>query len=822
MALIWEVCSKPGSMVFNYLKIAFRNLSRNKIYSLINILGLSLGVACCLLLILYIQDEASYDKHQNRLDDLYRVVTTLETNGDILKMTTCSPPIAMAMRDEIPEVESAVRVLNPPGVARNLIRYEDKLFYETDGFMADSTLFEVLTYDVIKGNPNRALVEANSVVISEALSNKIFGDNIALDKIISISQGGDAINYKVTGVFREIGKSHIKANFFTSITSEGFAKELTTDPEYTNQWAGENFVPAYVKLAAGSDKKEVIKKMNAMLMRHGAKEIEEMGRKKTLSLEPVKDIYLRSDIRQSPRIVYTYVIASIAVFILLIACINFMNLSTAKATKRAAEIGIRKVMGAYRSSLVGQILGEAMVIVIISLLLSVIMVQISLPFFNDLTGKIISFNTENIEFFILALAVIAVVTGIVAGSYPAFYISSFQPSDVLKGKFKTSSSSGLLRRSLVVFQFMIAITLVCVMLIISDQLNYMQEKDLGFDSHAKIVLPLRTVAARKIYEPLKRELQNESSIKKVAGADYVPGSEVFGDGFYYPKGGNMETAVDIHRDNIDVGYLELMGIKLLGGRHFTENRKSESQNKYILNRTAAKKLGFTPEEIIGEMINNEWDGQKSSYEIIGVVEDFHQTGLKDEIEPLLFELAETAEDYSFITLDVDTENFQKTIDIIEKKWKSLAENTPFEFTFLDDSIQQQYNDDRKVSSIITSFTLIAMLISCLGLYGLSSYMAERRFKEIGVRKVMGASVKQVVSLMSGEFIKLVLIAFVISVPLSWYTMHQWLTGFAYKTPIDPMIFMTAGSTALFIALITVSFESIKAALTNPVNSLKNE
>jgi putative ABC transport system permease protein len=811
-------------MIFNYIKIALRNLTRNKVYSLINILGLSLGVGCCLLLSLYIEDEISYDKHHDRLNDIYRIVTEFTVDIENQKMRTTSPPIALTMRDEIQEIESATRALNPPGVPRCLIKYEDKLFYETDGLIADSSLFEVLTYDIIEGNQKTALVEPNSVVISDKLSKKLFGNESGLDKIITIGQGGEPAEYKVTAVFKDRYNSHLAANFFISMSSStGFAKWLTSDPDATQEWAGQNFVPAYVKLIPGADKDVVIKKMNQVLMKYGADDIKAMGRKKSLSLEPVKDIYLRSDVGQSPRIIYIYVIASIAVFILLIACINFMNLSTAKATKRAGEIGIRKVMGAFRSSLISQILGEAMVIVTLSLLISVIFVQVCLPFFNDLTGKSISFASENIAFLLLALAGIAIFTGLIAGSYPAFYLSSFQPAQVLKGKFTMSNSSGWLRRGLVVFQFMIAITLVCGMIIISKQLSFMQSKDLGFNSDAKIILPLRSASARNNHDGLMQELKNSGAVKQAAATEYVPGSHVWSDSFYYQDGGNMETAIDIRRNGVDEHYMKMMNIKLMAGRQFSDNRKMENEsNNVIINRTSANKFGIAPEEIIGRKIYTDWNGIKYTKTIIGVMDDYHQNDLKEEIVPMFFQMPDSTKRYDFMVLDVNTSNFEQTITRIESTWKSIIIDTPFEYSFLDDNLRKQYDEDRKVSSIITSFTMIAMLISCLGLYGLSSYMAERRFKEIGVRKVMGASIGQIVQLMSKEFVKLVVVAFLISVPLAWYAMDKWLSGFAYKIEIDVFIFVYAGAAALVIALLTVSFESMKAAMSNPVESLRNE
>ena len=586
-------------MLKNYLKIALRNLLRHKAYSAINIFGLALGVACCLLLTLYILDETSYDKHHQRTEDLYRIVSKFQSDKGLDRLRTASPPIAMTMKEEIPEVESAVRVLNPPGVAQSLIRYQDNLFYETDGFLADSTLFDVFTYELIEGNPKKALTIGNSVVLSEKLSQKLFGHELALDKIINISMGGTPREYKVTGVFAEKGKSIITANFFTSMTSEGWGEWIRTEGE--KQWAGNNFVPSYLKLVAGHDLVDVEKKMNDVLLNHGAEAMKALGLHKTLSLEPVKDIYLKSDVGQSPRITYIYVVASIAVFILLIACINFMNLSTAKATKRAAEIGIRKTMGASRASLIQQILGEAMLIVIFSIVICIVFVQLALPYFNQLTDKSISFNSGNFMYILMASIILVIVTGVVAGSYPAFYLSSFQPAQVLKGKLNLGNSTGRLRQALVVFQFMIAITLGCGIFIISGQLSFMQETNLGFDSRAKIVLPLRTDEARNQYDALKKEIESNNNIKSVSGATYMPGSTIWSDMMFYADGGNMDKAVDIRRNTIDVGYMEMLDMKLLAGRTFTDNRQMDSKAKLIVNRTSATKLGFTPEKMVGKM-----------------------------------------------------------------------------------------------------------------------------------------------------------------------------------------------------------------------------
>lgn len=809
-------------MLKNYFKIALRNLLRDKVYSLINISGLSLGIACCLMLALYVLDEYRYDRHHERLNDLYRIDTKFESVIGFDKLGSASPPIAMTLRQEIPEVESAVRILNPPGVAESLIKYEDKIFYETGGFIADSTIFDVLSYTLKEGNPKKVLTDANTVVISETLAHKIFGNESGINKNIIISQAGPPINYKVTGVFKDSEKSFLHANFFTSMMSEGWGEYIRTNPEAANEWAGQNFVPSYVKLAPGHSKADVEKKINDVLVKYGAENMKVLGLKKTLFLEPIKDIHLKSQIDKNPRITFIYIISSIAVFILLIACINFMNLSTAKATKRASEIGIRKVMGAFRSSLIRQILGEAFIIVAISVAISIMLVQIALPFFNQLSAKSISFNNDNIASFLIALLALTIVTALIAGSYPAFYMSSFQPVAVLKGKFNLSSTSGRLRQILVVFQFMIAIVLVCGMLVIAKQLTFTREKNLGFNTQAKIVLPLRTSHARDQYEALKKEIQRNNTVLEVSGAEYIPGTTIWNDMMFYTDGGNMDNAILNRRNQVDAGYLELLGIKLVAGRSFTANRKLESNGKVIINETSARKFGFEPDKIIGKHVYFDWHGEKSTFEVIGVMSDYNQTSLKDPVLPVMFEIAETPNRYKFIVASVNPSTFNETIMSFEKTWKTLIVDTPFEYAFLDDTIQKQYDEDRKVSKIITTFTIISMIICSLGLFGLSSFMAERRFKEIGIRKVMGASVTQIVSMMSKEFIKLVAIAFIIAVPLAWYVMDQWLNNFVYKTRIDVLLFLYAGLGAALLAILTISYESIRAASANPVNSLRSE
>jgi len=816
-------------MFTNYLKLALRSLMRNKAYSFINIFGLALGITCCLLLSLYIRDEMSYDKHHKHANDLYRIITNFQSGSIVDRVGSASPPIAMTIKDEVPEVEAAVRILNPPGVkeffttgekekTRSLMRYKDNLFYESDGFLADSTLFDVFTYELNEGYAKQALAQPNSVVLSEKLAHKLFGEETALDKMITISQGGKQDEYRVTGIFKEKYNSHIKANFFTSITSSGSVQNVLNE----NEWAGQNFVPSYLKLVPGHNKAAVEKKMNDVLLRHGAAAMNAEGIHKTLSLEPVKDIYLKSDVGQKPRISYLYIVGAIALFILLIACINFMNLSTAKASRRATEIGIRKTLGALRSSLIRQILGEAMVTVVIAIIISLMLTRLALPFFNQLTNKNISINSENSVFFLFAGITLTIVTGLLAGSYPAFYLTSFQPVKVLKGKFKPGAASGRLRQTLVVFQFMIAIALVCSIFIISRQVNFMMSENPGFNANAKIVLPLRTDEAHKQYDILKAQIQQNSNVDAVSGCSFIPGTPIFRDMNFYADGENINNIVDIDRNVVDVGFLELLNIKLITGRSFRESRNLDSNRKFILNRSAVSKLGSTPEKIVGQYLHFDWAGKKYDFQVIGVMEDFHQNSLHEEIAPTLFEMENNNKRYDYVVASIASANFEQAVKEMERTWKSLIHDTPFEYSFLDKTVQKQYDEDRKVSKIISCFGIIAMIICALGLYGLSSYMAERRFKEIGIRKVLGASVPQIVGMMSAEFVRLVLIAFVIAVPVAYYGMSKWLEGFAYKISIGWFVFVMAGLVALAIALITISFESIKSALANPIDSLRSE
>ena len=806
-------------MLRNFIIVALRNLRRNKVFSLINIVGLSVGVACCLLLVLYVQDELRYDAYHRDGERVFRI-TSSSNLSDFKPYPRTSPPIAWGIKDEVPEFEMVARIVSPPNVTLNLVRYEDKMFYEPDGYLADSTIMSVLTFPFLEGNPAKALTHPNSVVISETMARKLFGSESALGKVLNINQGGPAVDFTVTGVMQPPSNSHLQVNFFVSMTSDGWGAYVRRE-DVADEWAGQNFMNAYVKLRPGYSLPDVVAKMNTAFQQHGASDLKQLGVQKNLGLEPLGGIYLYSSTDKTPRIHYLYVVGSIAAFILLIACINFMNLSTAKAAQRAIEVGLRKSLGAPRGLLIRQFLSETLLIVAIAMIISCMLVPLVLPVFNQLTGKEIRLETSGLGLTALCLLAITVITGLVAGSYPAFYLSSFQPAGILKGRVALPTGGSLLRRALVVFQFVIAITLVCGMIIVSRQLNFMQDQNLGIDTKHKIVLPLRTDSGKNRYEPLAQAIGKTAAVSGVTGTTYLPGSPIFSDFGLYPAGSSMEKAVLVHNSWVEPNYLQVMGIPLVAGNNFAPTRDEESWRRVIVNEEAVRQLGLTNESIVGNLLFFDWQGQQYKFEVIGVMKDYHHISLREKIYPILLRVQSEGE-LNFLIAEVKGGNIDQSLAAFESAWKTVITDAPFEYSFLDENIQKQYADDKRVARVINTFTIIAMVISCLGLYGLSGFMAEKRFREIGVRKVLGASVRQIVVMMSGEFVRLVLIAFVLAVPLSLYGINLWLEGFAYRVSPDVTLFALAGGLAVLIAVATISFESIRAASGNPVDALRDQ
>jgi|APTNR8051073442_1049403.scaffolds.fasta_scaffold00005_357 putative ABC transport system permease protein len=816
-------------MLQNYFKIAFRNLLKHKIFSVINIAGLALGIACCTLLALYIKDEFNFEKHFEGHERVYRINTVFSRDGNEQSFPRTSPAVAMDMLQELPEIESATRVVPIPEVDQHLIRYKTEIFSEKTGYLVDSTFLDIFPYELKEGDRNTALDAPASVLLSEELAGKIFKDQSPLDEFIIINSGESSDTFRVTGVLKKTGnRSHVDAQFYMSMNSRGWGREIAN----MDTWAWNNFIMSYVKLKPGTAPESVDAKIPGMIEAKAGELLKNAGLAKRMSLQPLDDVHLYSKFNndfgmaENGNIQYVYIISSIGLFILLIACINFMNLTTAKASQRAGEVGVRKSLGATRGNLINQFLGESMTIVTASMLLAMGLVQLVLPIFNSLTQKELSINAGNIGYILVSLVAIGIITGLVAGSYPAFFLSAFQPAKVLKDKRLSGGSSNWLRRSLVVFQFIISITLISSIVIIQKQLNYIQSKPLGFEVENKIMIPFRTEEAKNKYVQIKNTAKQLAQVTSVSGSTSLPSTPLLRDYALYPQGGTADKAI-LHRNMaIDEDYFKTLQITLLAGRELRFESDSMSWNnrnrKVIVNETSLKDLNIPLDKAIGSTLYSEFDGIVYNHEIVGVVSDFHQFSLHQSMAPLLFFITTRANNYNYLVLSTTSTDSKAIVDQLETTWKELIPNTPFEAGFLSDSVAKQYEEDSHTSSILTIATLLAILISCLGLYGLSIYVAERRVKEIGIRKVMGASVHGIVGLLSKEFVKLVIVAFVIAVPLGYYAMNQWLLGFAYKIELNVFIFVIAGVISLSIAWITISFESIKAAISNPVKSLRNE
>ena len=825
-------------MLRNYITIAFRNLIKHKIFSLINIFGLSIGITCCVLLSLYIQDEFAYETHFDRYKDIYRLTSTIAAERGSEKMPRTSPPIVMTLARELPEIESATRVVSPPEVEQHLLRIGDKTFYEKTGYLVDSTFFDLFSYSFREGDRRSALDAKSSVVLSDALATKIFRDQSALDQLIIINSGQTTDTFRVTGVLKpHLGKSQLDADFYMNMNSKGWGEYINS----VTTWGGQNFIYSFIKLKPGASVAGVQQKFQALLDKYGAKDLKEMGIKKTMGLQSLQDIHLYSvrefvgtlsgygfsDLGTSGNITYVYVLGFICLFILLIACINFMNLTTAKASQRAGEVGVRKSLGAHRGNLIGQFLGESMTIVLVAMLLSLGLVQVVLPIFNQFTQKELSVNTENMGYLAAALLAISLFTGVVAGSYPAFFLSSFQPAKVLKDKRLSGNSSNWLRKGLVVFQFMITITLISSIIIIQKQMNFVQNKSLGFNPDYTIMLPLRTVEARTNYVRLKTRIKELTGVREVSGSTAPPSMPTMRDIPLYTQGSNMENAQLHFNVNVDENYFKLLDIKFIAGHDLTFEKdtfsfESPMIHPILVNRESLHKTGIPLETAAGTHLFIDYQGKHLDFEIKGVVEDFHQFSLHQRVTPIMFFIPQRRNDFAQLCASVEARDYKNVLANMERAWKEIVPNTPFEHGLLSDSVKRQYEADERTLSIISTFTLIAILISCLGLYGLSIYVAERRVKEIGIRKVLGASVAGIVGMLSRDFIILVGIAFLISVPLGYYAMNQWLEGFAYKTELDGTVFLLAGLGSFGIAWFTVGFESMKAAMGNPVDSLRNE
>jgi putative ABC transport system permease protein len=807
-------------MFKNYLKTSLRFLSKNKTYSFINIFGLALGTLCCVYIILYVTDQYSYDKHQTDPKEIYRVVSDLTLPGDSHHSATTSPPIVPTMKKDFGEVLQYTRLTSTLGVSKHLLQYKEKSFYEMDAMFADSTFFDIFSYHFIYGNPANALKEPYSVVLMEAVSEKLFGKEDPLGKTISIENGYGKHDFKVMGVVDEsLGKSMISANFFMTMHSGGMGEYTAM----TDQWAGNNYTASFVKLRKDASAVALEKKLPVFLNKYGGVQMKSMGMTKQLHLQPLLAIHTSNEYEhemgKTVSVAFLNIMILIAVLIQIIACINFMNLSTARASQRAKEVGVRKVIGAGRHALIKQFLAESLLLSLIGILIALPLLVLAIPYLNQITKADIHLTLFRDYRLWIFLALLVLSTGFLAGSYPAFYLSAFQAIKVIKGNFSNQISAAGIRRSLVVFQFVLSIVLITSIIIIYSQLNYIKNKDLGFDKKQKLIFSFYTDAAQKKMNSLSNDLHEISTVKGVSMSNYYLGQFVERDHGVYPPGGNMTSAVDAQNISTDDHFVRTNGIQLVSGRDFHLN----DSGKVLINETLCRRLGLKPETAPGTLIYSEYKPDPMLImQIVGVMKDFNYSTLHEEIKPLELDYEWKPENFSKMTISVNSDNYTSVLAKMESAWHKNLPSVPFEFQFLDEVVQQQYESEETLGKIINSFTLMAILISSLGLFGLASFSAEQRSKEIGIRKVLGASVSGIVQLLSRDFLKLVFISFLIATPIAWLAMNKWLSAFVYRTAISWWMFALAGIIAIGIALFTVSFQAIKAAVANPTRSLKSE
>ena len=793
-------------MVKNYLKIALRNLWKHRVYSLINILGLTVGMTAFFLIFLYVRFELSYDNFHGKAERIYRVVCDIKTPTETIPAGGPSWAVPPYAKREFPEIESAVRLSG----GSLLVRKGNIKFQEDNSLFADSAFFHVFDFKLLQGDPATALKEPLSLVFSETAAKKYFGSVNPMGQVLLLT--GDGFPAKVTGIMKDFPEnSQIKADMLVSMST--LTQKL--DSGLDDQW-GNYGSQAYLLLKPGTNPKALAAKFPAFLERRNGTEMKQLQMYPTLFLEPLRDVYLRSTRNQSKtgNINNVYIFSIVAVFILLIACINFINLTTARSAERAKEVGIRKVVGASRTQLARQFMGESVLICLIAFCLTVALSGILLHNFNQLSGKIISQGLLEHPLYLLNLLVTAVAIGLVAGIYPALVLSAFNPTTVLKGRFATGTRGILLRKGLVVVQFTINIGLLISTIIVYNQMTFMRSQDLGFNKDQMLVIKTEGDPAKKAFQ---QAITGLPGVQSTAMSSSVPGG---GNPGAYSQIENVKGDLQIANLDlyfVDWDYISQYNIQMVAGRGFSRDFQTDTTQAMVLNQTAVKLFGYqSPEQAVGKRFK-QW-GREGK--IIGVMKDFHFRSLQQQIMPLSMRIEPNGCD--LVSAKVSAKNISATLSAIEDKWKTLVPARPFSYFFLDEFFDNQYRSEERFGKLFLNFTILAIFISCLGLLGLASYSTMLRTKEIGVRKVMGASVSSIVNLLSRDFLKLVFLSFIIASPIAYYMMVKWLKSFAYRIDLTVWVFLAAGVAATLIALFTVSFQAVRAAVANPVDSLRTE
>ncbi len=806
-------------MIRTYILTAWRNIIKNKLYSFINIFGLTIGLVCAIFIMLYVQDETAYDKHYADNERIYRVESDFNIANKHDRFAIAAFPVGPTLKDEYPQIETFTRV---DGVGEVLVRNEHKEYYEDNIYFADSTYFDVFSHEFLKGDPGTALDEKFSVVLTESLSEKYFGKDNPIGKVLTTGSGR---NYKVTGVIEDLPtNTHLK---FSALISMVTRVEFIGEERYSSREPGAFWnigCYTFIKLKDNATITSLRNNLEPFYEKYTKPLGEQINASFNMMLTPLTDIHLNSTLDADQPVgnkAYIYIFSAVALFMLVLASINYMNLATARAEKRSREVGIRKVSGAYKTQLIWQFISESVVLALLSLVLAIIVVYFLLPVFNNLADKAFTMSHLLDPFIITGLVIIVASVGLLSGSYPAFYLSSFNPIKVLKGTNVSGRNSGVFRKVLVVFQFFIAAFMIIATAVVTSQLNYFNDKDLGFEKENILVMQMRDSILRNQYEPFKNELLQNPNILDVATSASVPGDMGGVTVHRVEKEGKM-TEHAIYMIFVDYDYLDMMGFELDKGRMYSKKMKTDATQAFLINQSLAKDLGWG-DDALGKRIQFgiDLDGTANrDGKVVGVLKDFHYNSLHNPITPRIVHISENRLNYVHIKMVPG--NKSQTIDFINQTYTSFDHKNPFDYFFLSDRINEQYRTEQKMASIFKYFALLTLLIACLGLFGLSSYIASQRTKELGIRKVMGATKPNLVYILTKNFLTLVVIANILSVVLAYFAMDKWLQNFAYATQIKWFYFVFAVVITLVIAVFITSFKAIAAANTNPVETLKYE
>jgi len=798
----------------NNLKITLRSFRRNPLYTFINVAGLAIGIACSLLITLYIFNELSYDKHHPNTERVYRIVANDKgEDGSISELATTTAPLTSILGN-FSELEEVVRFLPLQG----FVKYKpaDKQFLEEDFYLADSTFFNLFAYSFISGNPKTALEEPFSLVLTKTAANKYFGNEPALGKVVEFRDEEAIYEFKITGVIQdETANSHLDFDFLGSISST-----RTIMPWYNN-W---HYPPLYTYILAKQSAQP--QEIAAVLKNIPDQQPNYISR--TYEAQPLPSIHLSSNREQelnpNSDSSYLWIFGAIGFFILLIACINFMNLTTATAIHRSKEVGVRQTMGAKKRQLIQQFMGESLVLTSVATVIAIGLLEVILPYFNTLFDLSLQADYTQLKLPLLLGATLLLVTGL-AGAYPAFFLSSIKPVKALRsGDIQLGNTSNFVRKSLVVFQFFVSCGLIAVTMMMYNQLNFLQNKNLGIEKDHVITMPLRDQDNQINYDPIKQRWLQHPDVQNVTASSDIPGNSGLLEWDVYPRNAAIDS-LQMRTLTVDHDFSETYNLEFIAGRDFSDAFTTDASEAFVLNERAVQKFGWS-EDPIGQRIRLVYHSTAGAIpkegKVIGVVKDFHYNALHKEVEPMLLQILPNSFYNNYLSVKINGQNVPQTLSFLEREWKAFNAEIPFEYTFLEETLDRFYRAERRLSTIFLFFAGLSIFIACLGLLGLVSLTVTNRTKEIGIRKVLGASVPSIVTLISKDFLRLIVIALLLSTPIAWFAINKWLNNFAYHIDMQWWIFAAAGLLTMLAALLTVSFQTIKAALLNPADSLKNE